>query len=127
MLTYLRLFVYFCLGFGPMGLVALASGRSAATSLLLATPVGVVAVFLAQAFFRFQRSDVDSQLASSDLVGRAATVIVPLDDKAMGKVRILVGQVVTEQYALAARPGAAFNNGDQVMITSVTDECVYVR
>jgi membrane protein implicated in regulation of membrane protease activity len=126
-LSYLRLFVYFCLGFGPMGLVALATGRSAIASLLFAIPVGVAAVFLAQAFFRFQRQDTDSQLTSADLVGQTGTVIVPLDDKTMGKVRILVGPVVSEQYALAAHPGAAFKNGDQVMVTSVTDECVYVR
>jgi len=126
-LSYLRLFVYFCLGFGPMGLVALATGRSAFVSLLFAIPVGVAAVFLAQAFFRFQRHDTDSQLASADLVGQTGTVIVPLDDRTMGKVRILVGPVVAEQYALAARPGAAFKKGDQVMIASVTDECVYVR
>ena len=123
----MRLFVYFCLGFGPMGLVALATGRSAIASLLLAIPVGVAAVFLAQAFFRFQRQDTDSQLTSADLVGQTGTVIVPLDDRTMGKVRILVGPVVAEQYALAAHPGAAFKTGDQVMVTSVTDECVYVR
>ena len=126
-LSYLRLFVYFCLGFGPMGLVALATGRSAIASLLLAIPVGVAAVFLAQAFFRFQRQDTDSQLASADLVGQTATVIVPLDDRTMGKVRILIGPVVTEQYALAAHSGATFKNGDQVLVSSVTDECVYVR
>ena len=126
-LSYLRLFVYFCLGFGPMGLVALATGRSMAVSLLLAIPVGVAAVFLAQAFFRFQRQDTDSQLTSADLVGRTGAVIIPLDDRTMGKVRILVGPVVTDQYALAAHPGAKFSTGDQVMISSVTDECVYVR
>jgi membrane protein implicated in regulation of membrane protease activity len=126
-LSYLRLFVYFCLGFGPMGLVAMATGRSAIGSLLLAIPVGVAAVFLAQAFFRFQRQDTDSQLTSADLVGQTGTVIVPLDDQTMGKVRILVGPVVAEQYALAALPGATFKNGDQVMVSSVTDECVYVR
>jgi len=126
-LVYLRLFVYFCLGFGPMGWVALATGRSAIASLLLAIPVGVAAVFLAQAFFRFQRQDTDSQLTSADLVGQTGTVIVPLYHKTMGKVRILVGPVVAEQYALAARPGATFKNGDQVMVSSVTDECVYVR
>jgi membrane protein implicated in regulation of membrane protease activity len=126
-LSYLRLFVYFCLGFGPMGLVALATGRSAFASLLFAIPVGVTAVFLAQAFFRFQRQDTDSQLTSADLVGQTGIVIVPLDDRTMGKVRILVGPVVTEQYALAAHPGAAFKNGDQVTVSSVTDECVYVR
>lgn len=126
-LSYLRLFVYFCLGFGPMGLAALLTGRSAFVSLLLAIPVGVAAVFLASTFFRFQRQDTDSQLASADLVGRTGTVLVPLDDRTMGKVRILVGPVVTEQYALAANPGKTFEKGDQVMIASATDECVYVR
>jgi len=126
-LTYLRLFVYFCLGFGPMGWVAMTTGQSVFVSLALAAVVGVAAVFLAQAFFRFQRRDTDSQLASADLVGQRATVIVPLDGKTMGKVRIQVGPVVTEQYALAARAGAAFENGEEVTVTSVTDECVYVR
>jgi membrane protein implicated in regulation of membrane protease activity len=87
----------------------------------------VLAVFLAQAFFRFQRHDTDSQLTGADLVGQRATVIVPLDDKTMGKVRVQVGLVVTEQYALAAHAGAAFQTGDEVMVASVTDECVYVR
>ena len=110
-----------------MGLVAMATGRSAFASLLFAIPIGVAAVFLAQAFFRFQRQDTDSQLASADLVGHTGTVIIPLDDQTMGKVRILIGPVVTEQYALAAHPGTAFKSGDQVVISSVTDECVYVR
>ncbi len=126
-LTYLRLFVYFCLGFGPVGWIALATGRPPLISLGLGALVGVVAVFLAQAFFRFQRHDTDSQLRPAELVGRAATVIVPLDDRTMGKVRIQVGLVVTEQYALAARRGASFRTGDEVVVASVTDECVYVR
>lgn len=126
-LTYLRLFVYFCLGFGPVGWLALATGRRPLVSLGLAAAVGVAAVFLAQAFFRFQRHDTDSQLRPADLVGQRAAVIVPLDDKNMGKVRVQVGLSVTEQYALAARAGAAFQTGDEVVIASVTDECVYVR
>ena len=93
----------------------------------MAAPVGVVAVFLAQAFFRFQRHDTDSQVRGAELVGQRATVIIPLDDKTMGKVRIQVGPVVTEQYALAAQPARRFDNGDEVMVASVTDECVYVQ
>jgi membrane protein implicated in regulation of membrane protease activity len=126
-LTYLRLFVYFCMGSGPVGWIALATGRSPLTSLLMGAAVGVLAVFLAQAFFRFQRHDTDSQLRAPELVGRHATVIVPLDDKTMGKVRIQVGLMVTEQYALAARSGASFSSGAEVLVTSVTDECIYVR
>ncbi len=126
-LMYLRLFVYFCLGFGPVGWLAVTSGRGTLVSLLMATVVGVLAVFLAQAFFRFQRHDTDSQVRAVELVGQRATVIIPLDDKTMGKVRVQVGLVVAEQYALAAHAGAAFQTGDEVLVASVTDECVYVR
>jgi len=126
-LMYLRLFVYFCLGFGPVGWLAVTSGRGTLVSLLMASVVGVLVVFLAQAFFRFQRHDTDSQVRAVELVGQRATVIVPLDDKTMGKVRVQVGMTVAEQYALATRAGAAFGTGDEVVIASVTDECVYVR
>ncbi len=126
-LTYLRLLVYFCLGFGPTGWAGMISGRGALGSLALAAPVGVLALFLAQAFFRFQRHDTDSQIRRQDLLSQTATVLVPLDYKTMGKVRMQVGLSVTEQYALAANPGAEYRKGETVRIVKVTDECVYVR
>lgn len=126
-LAYLRLLVYFCLGFGPAGWVALASGRSALVSLAIAAPFGFGALLLAQAFFRFQRHDTDSQLASEELVAREATVIVPLNDRTMGKVRVTAGLNVVDLYALAADPGRDFDKGAHVRIARVTDECVYVR
>jgi len=127
MLTYLRLLVYFCLGFGPAGWASLATGQGPLLSLAIATPVGLAAFFLAQAFFRFQRRDTDSQLTGGDLLGATATVIVPLDAATMGKVRIQVGLSVTDQYALAADPEAHFAAGDPARVVKVTDECVYVR
>jgi hypothetical protein len=45
----------------------------------------------------------------------------------MGKVRVRVGPVVTEQYALAARADAAFAAGDEVVVSAVTEECVLVH
>jgi membrane protein implicated in regulation of membrane protease activity len=126
-LTYLRLLVYFCLGFGPAGWAGVAAGQGPLLSLVIATPVGVAALFLAQAFFRFQRRDTNSQLTGSDLLGAAATVIVPLDATTMGKVRIQVGLSVTDQYALAADPETKFATGDPARVVKVTDECVYIR
>lgn len=126
-LTYLRLFVYFCLGFGPAGWAAMATGRSALASLAIASLFGFGALFLAQAFFRFQRQDTDSQLERDELVSQEATVIVALDDHTMGKVRVTVGLNVADLYALAADPGQAFDKGSAVRIADVTDECVYVR
>ncbi len=126
-LTYLRLLVYFCLGFGPAGWAGVATGQGPLLSLAIATPVGLAALFLAQAFFRFQRRDTDSQLTGSDLLGAGATVIVPLNATTMGRVRIQVGLSVTDQYALAADPEAQFATGDPGRVVKVTDECVYIR
>jgi hypothetical protein len=42
-LTYLRLFVYFCLGFGPAGLISRLAGRSVFLSLGVAALVGLIA------------------------------------------------------------------------------------
>lgn len=125
-LAYLRMLVYFCLGFGPMGWAAMGSGWGALRALAVAAPVGMVALFLAQAFFRFQRKNTDSQVAPAELLSQDATVLVPLDDKTMGKVRVQVGLNVSDLYALSAAPGKAFEKGHHVRIERVTDECVYV-
>jgi len=126
-LSYLRLFVYFCLGFGPVGWVSLISGRSVAGSLLLATVVGVMAVFVAQAFFRLQRSSTDSSVGDDDLLFEQATVTVPLTHVDMGRVRVQLGMSVMEPYALAAHTGDSFVKGDAVRISKVADDCVYVE
>ena len=126
-LGYLRLMVYFCLGFGPTGWVAMATGRSALVSMVYAVPVGLASMFVARAFFRFQRRDTDSQIRAGELVSMPAVVIIPLNHETMGKVRIQIGMNVTEQYALAATPDRHFEKGDQVRISRVTEECVYVK
>ena len=126
LMAYLRLTVYFCMGFGPTGLMAMATGRSPLVSLGLATAVGVVALFLAQAVFRLQQSVTDSTVHAQDMLRQEATVMIPVGHSDMGKVRIQLGMSVTEQYALASNPDDTFRSGDKVRITRVTDECVYV-
>lgn len=125
-LAYLRMAVYFFLGFGPTGWVALVTGRTPFVALALAVPMGVLATLAAQAFFRLQRSNTDSTVERADLVNEAALVTVSLTDKDMGKVRIKTGMAVMEQYALAANPGGSFQKGATVRIVKVTPECVYV-
>lgn len=126
-LSYLRSLVYFCLGFGPTGWVAMSTGRGPLVSLAWALPAGAVAFVLARAFFRFQRHDTDSSLSIEDLLLQRGIVTVPLTDTKMGKVRIQVGMNVTEQYALAAQPGMAFHRGDAVRVANVTEECLHVE
>jgi hypothetical protein len=125
-LGYLRMGVYFSLGFGPLGLVSAAVGAGALESLAWAVPGGIIAAALAHAFFRFQQYDVDSSVRDEELLFEYAHVIVAISRQAMGKVRVKLGQSVVERYALAEDEGDAFRTGDVVEIVRVGDDRVYV-
>ena len=58
-LRYLRTGVYFCLGFGPLGIVAELLGTSMLGSLAWAIAGGIVSATLARLVFRLQQHDVD--------------------------------------------------------------------
>jgi membrane protein implicated in regulation of membrane protease activity len=126
-LAYLRLAVYFCLGFGPVGWAALAFGRPPLTSLIIAVPCGVLAVFLARAFFSFQRKDTGIVAPEAALIGERGTVLVQLDDSNMGRVRIQAGMNVMDVYARAADAGHIYQRGEEVRVVRVTDDCAFVR
>jgi hypothetical protein len=126
-LRYLRLAVYFSLGFGPLGLAAEATGSGGLSSLLWSVPGGLAAGFLARLFFRFQQEDVDSSVQENELLLEQGRVIVPFSSRDMGKIRVRMGQIIVERYALAEDEWESFHTDDLVEIVRVTDECVYVR
>lgn len=122
-----RTAVYFCLGFGPFGLAAGAFGSGAAGRLIWALAGGASMAVLARLFFRFQRTRLDSTLQDEELLLEPATVIVPIASGGMGKVRVHFGQSVAERYARAERAEQRFAVDDRVIISQVTDQCVFVR
>ena len=122
-----RILVYFCLGFGPLGLAATAFGSGTAGSLAWALAGGMSSATLAHLFFRFQRTKLDSSVQDEELLMEPATVIVPIADGGMGKVRVHFGQTVAERYACAEHPDERFAVDDRVIISQVTEPCVYVR
>ena len=126
-LRYLRAFVYFSVGFGPIGLLALWKGYGAPASLLWSVPAGLASTFAVRRVLRFQNHDTDSTLRPEDLIMQKATVLIPLSEGSMGKVRIAVGMGVSEQYALPEHDGESFENGETVYVARVSDECVYVE
>ena len=126
-LRWLRTLVYFCLGFGPFGLAAGAFGSGPVASLLWSLAGGVSMSVLARLFFRFQRTRLDSSLHDEELLMEPGTVIVPIAAGAMGKVRVLFGQSVTERYARAEDGAQEFVSGDRVVVSRITEQCVYVR
>ena len=125
-LRYLRMVVYFCLGFGPFGLVAGKTGVGSLATLMWALGGGVVIAVTARAFFRFQNTVIDSSVDEDDMLFEQAYVSVPISDTNMGRVRVQIGQTVSERFALAAEPDTFFGTDDVVQIVSISDECVYV-
>lgn len=125
-LRYVRTAVYFCLGFGPFGLASTAFGSGPVGSLIWALAGGSAVAVLARLFFRLQRTDLDSSVKEEELLFEQATVIAPITDGGMGKVRISLGQSVAERYALAENPEERFAVDARVQVAQVTDRCVYV-
>ena len=126
-LRYVRTAIYFCLGFGPFGLASTAFGSGPAGSLIWALAGGSAAAVLARLFFRLQRTELDSSIKEEELLFEQATVIAPIADGGMGKVRVRLGQSVAERYALAENPEERFAVDARVQVAQVTDRCVYVR
>jgi membrane protein implicated in regulation of membrane protease activity len=126
-LRYVRTAIYFCLGFGPFGLASTAFGSGPAGSLIWALAGGSAVAVLARLFFRLQRTELDSSIKEEELLFEQATVIAPIADGGMGKVRIRLGQSVAERYALAENPEERFSVDARVQVAQVTDRCVYVR
>ena len=126
-LRYVRTAIYFCLGFGPFGLASSAFGSGPVGSFIWALAGGSAVAVLARLFFRLQRTDLDSSIKEEELLFEQATVIAPIADGGMGKVRISLGQSVAERYALAENPEERFAVDARVQVAQVTDRCVYVR
>jgi membrane protein implicated in regulation of membrane protease activity len=126
-LTVLRSLVYFAFGFGPTGLVALASGLGAFLSFVLAVPVG--ALFIGGGFLvrKLQTRELDSTVHDEELVLEEGTVIVPIEPGKIGKVRIELGGSFVERFARARRPEATFKINDRVQIVEATDEFLIVE
>lgn len=127
LLRSLRLTVYFCLGFGLLGLAAGYTGSGTLGSLAWALPGGLASALLARMFFRFQSRDVDSSVREDELLAHGAEVTIALSDSDMGRIRARLGQSTVERYALAEDPGTQVAAGEQVEIVRITDDCVYVR
>jgi membrane protein implicated in regulation of membrane protease activity len=119
--------VHFSVGFGPVGLVALATGRGSLASLAWSAPVGVFTLVVGRVLRRIQRSELDSQLRDEDLIMERGTVIVSIKNGQLGKVRIRLEETYAERFARARDPQENFPVGSRVRIVDIADDCVYVE
>ncbi len=95
----LRNLVYFSLGAGPMGWIALARGEGMLESLLWALVSGFLIAVLARVLRRLIRRELDSSLKPSDYLMENAEVIVPILEGELGKIRARKFGVESELYA----------------------------
>ena len=121
-----RTLVYFCLGLGPIGWIAIARGSTPSASLLWGLPAGVLFAAVGLGLRRLQRSVLDSQVREEELLMEPARVIVPITAGQIGKVRIIFGGRNVERYARARDASQSFPTGASVRIVSLTDEGVVV-
>jgi membrane protein implicated in regulation of membrane protease activity len=126
-LSIARSLVHFSLGFGPVGLVALATGRGTVSSLAWSVPVGTVAMIGGRLLRRLQRQQLNSQLTTEDMIMEKGEVLVSIGEGQLGKVRILVDGIYAERYARASDPVKSLPVGTPVRVIDFSDECVYVE
>jgi membrane protein implicated in regulation of membrane protease activity len=125
-LSIIRTGVYFSLGAGPMGWIALARGEGAIKAALWSLVSGILIAVLARGLRRLVRRDLDSTLKTKDFLMSTATVLVPIEPGAMGKVRVRLYGVETDLFA-RLRSGSA-QKGDLVTIVDYDDEsCIVER
>ncbi len=126
-LSIARSVVHFSLGFGPVGLFAVATGRGTLASLAWSVPVGVVAMVGGRLLRQLQRQRLDSQLSDADMIMERGEVLVSIGKGQIGKVRLLVEGVYAERYARAHDPAKSLPVGASVRVVDVSEECVYVE
>ena len=126
LLSLARSLVYFCLGFGPVGWFALATGMDKWLSLVWSIPFGLVTVFGTRAVRRIMRKDLDSQVKESQLLMEKAEVLVSINKGQLGKVRVRLGDTYIERYARARDREKSFPVGSVVTVIDVTEDSVFV-
>ena len=110
-----------------MGLASEAFGFVGSVSGFWALAGGVSSFFLARSFFAFQRKDLDSSINKEDILFEKAEVIVPIEEGKTGKIRVQLGQGVTERYAQVKKGEGPFQVGDLVQVAEVTEDTLYVQ
>jgi hypothetical protein len=126
-LSAFRNFVYFSLGFGPVGWFVMGSGTGFLQSLFISIPVGAFVLAGVRILRRIQTKRLDSQVQESEFLLEKAEVVVPIEKGRIGKVRISLSGRYLERYAKAADGNKSFSKGSIVRITSLTDENVIVE
>jgi hypothetical protein len=125
-LGFFRNVIYFCVGFGPVGLFAQFVDHSS-FALIWAIGAGLVISFVAALFRRIQSDKLDSSINDSELLLEKATVLVSIGPGKMGKVRITHGGMNIDRFAMAKNNIDEFQAGDEAIVSEIRDEYVIIE
>lgn len=126
-ISILRFLVYFCLGFGGVGLFALLYYKNAAKSLYYSIPSGLVVMLLVILIRKSITREIDSHFKEEEFLMESATVIASIKKNSMGKIRINYGSVYQDRYARAKNPDEIIPLNSEVVVVDITDECMIVE
>jgi len=113
-----RFWVFASTFFGLSGLI-LESQRMLAPNAVFVTALGfgyLMGALATNALRMMRRTEVSTSVSLADLVGRAATVVLPVEPGATGKVRIATATGMMEMSAIADRPDSSMALQDKVRI-----------
>lgn len=124
----LRMLVYFCCGFGPVGLASIIVGQTFAVAITAGVVAGIVIMAVAWGWIRMQRQELDSTIPERDLVGANASVLIAIAPGATGRVRITIAQTVIDRYAVAAgQVERTLGKGTNVEVVAIRGADVVVQ
>jgi hypothetical protein len=127
LVSMLRLIVWFSLGAGPTGLVALAMRLGTQASLLWALGAGVAIAALAKGLRSLARRDLDSSFRAEDFILEEAEVTVPVAPGLMGKAVVRKYGALSEVFIKATSEAAAYARGAKVRIIDYQEDCYLVE
>ena len=125
LLSLLRSTVYFSLGFGVTGWAALFQGQSILTSLFWSIPSGIFSVIVLKVINRFQRTELNSQFTSQDLINKKGKTLTLFNENEIGKVQIFTADISVERYAKEAS-GKPLAKGTSIIVLKADDEFLYI-
>lgn len=123
----LRLLVYFALGSGAMGLIAILKGLGPLQGLGWSVGAGVAAALISRLVRGLARKELDSTFKSEELLMEEAEIVVPVEPGMMGQAELRKFGANLDIYVKASDPKLALPKGTRVRIVDGSEELYTVE
>lgn len=118
-LNFLRSIIYFCGGFGAVGIFGSLTDRSGLNTFVWSCGTGIILLIIIKLIMKLQNNVIDSQLKSSDLLFSEAEVLVTIYPEKMGRIRVHSGGIYHDLFAQGRDP-IEYSKGTKVFVVDVS-------